>query len=41
MKERATARRVGITAVVALAAVLAFAAVCGTGLAGGLAKPDK
>ena len=41
MNERATARRVGITAAVALAAVLAFAAVGGTGLAGGLAKPGK
>jgi hypothetical protein len=41
MKERATARRAGITFVVAVAAVLAFAAVGGTGLAGGLAKPGK
>ena len=41
MKERASARRAGIAVVVALAAVLAFAAVGGTGLAGGLAKPGK
>ena len=41
MRERAFARRLGITVVVALAAVLAFAAVGGTGLAGGLAKPGK
>jgi len=39
--ERRYARRLGATVTVALAAVVAFAVIGGTGLAGGLAKPFK
>jgi hypothetical protein len=41
MKERVSRRRLGGAAIVALGAVLVFAAIGGTGLAGGLAKPGK
>lgn len=41
MTERRYARRLGATVTVALAAVVAFAVIGGTGLAGGLAKPFK
>lgn len=41
MRERVSRRRLGGTAIVALGAVLVFAAIGGTGLAGGLAKPGK
>ena len=39
--ERRTPKRLGITITVALGAVLAFAAIGGTGLAGSVAKPVK
>jgi hypothetical protein len=39
--ERRFRRRLGVTAIVAVAAVATFAVVGGTGLAGGLAKPFK
>ena len=41
MKDRTFGSRLGATLVVALGAVLAFAAIGGAGLAGGLAKPAK
>ena len=41
MTERVSRKRLAGTAFVALAALLVFAAVGGTGLAGGLAKPGK
>ena len=41
MKDRKFGPRLGATLVVALGAVLAFAAIGGAGLAGGLAKPAK
>ena len=41
MKDRVSRRRLGGAAIVALGAVLVFAAIGGTGLAGGLAKPGK
>ena len=41
MKNRTFGSRLGATLVVALGAVLAFAAIGGAGLAGGLAKPAK
>ena len=39
--ERRTPKRLGITVTVALGAIVAFAAIGGTGLAGSLAKPVK
>jgi len=41
MSNRRRTRRVGVASVVALGAVVAFAAIGGTGLAGSLAKPGK
>lgn len=41
MRDRASTRRIGVASVVALGAVIAFAAIGGTGLAGSLAKPGK
>jgi hypothetical protein len=41
MRDRASSRRIGVASVVALGAVVAFAAIGGTGLAGSLAKPGK
>jgi hypothetical protein len=41
MSERKFGRRVGVTSLVALCAVAAFAVIGGTGLAGGLANPGK
>ncbi len=41
MRARVSRRRLGATAIVALGAMLVFAAIGGTGLAGGLAKPGK
>jgi hypothetical protein len=41
MRDRASSRRIVVASVVALAAVVAFAAIGGTGLAGSLAKPGK
>ena len=41
MSARVSRRRLGATATVALGAMLVFAAIGGTGLAGGLAKPGK
>ena len=39
--DRNLGRRIGATSLIAIAAVVAFAAIGGTGLAGGLAKPFK
>lgn len=41
MTERRFGRRLGVTALVALGAIVSFAVIGGTGLAGGLAKPFK
>ena len=41
MRERKFGRRVGVTSLVALCALVAFAVIGGTGLAGGLANPGK
>ena len=41
MRQRASTRRIGVASAVALGAVIAFAAIGGTGLAGSLAKPGK
>lgn len=41
MRDRTSTRRIGVASVVALGAVIAFAAIGGTGLAGSLAKPGK
>ncbi len=41
MRDRASTRRIGVASVVALGAVIAFAAIGGTGLAGSLVKPGK
>lgn len=41
MRERVSRKRLAGTAIVALGAVVVFAAIGGTGLAGGLAKPGK
>lgn len=41
MKRRSSAGRLGLASVVAASAVVAFAGLGGTGLAGGLAKPTK
>ena len=41
MRARVSRRRLGATAIVALGAMFVFAAIGGTGLAGGLAKPGK
>lgn len=41
MRNRGRTRRIGVASVVALGAVVAFAAIGGTGLAGSLAKPGK
>ena len=41
MEKPTSPRRLGITVAVAFGAVAAFAAIGGTGLAGGLAKPSK
>ena len=41
MEKPASPKRLGITIAVAFGAVVAFAAIGGTGFAGGLAKPSK